>query len=104
MVVELNQNCLELPKEIFADLLCFEIHSQCISSGSSKYFWFSSTTIITRETKLLKTLIITFAKRSGRLGTLRGQSQKKAEGVFADGLEKFVYDPKSVEKFVGIVE
>ena len=51
MVVELNQNCLELPKEIFADFLCFQIHSQCISSSRSKYFWFSSTTIITHETK-----------------------------------------------------
>ena len=32
------------------------------------------------------------------------KATKKAEGVFADGLEKFVYDPKSVGKFVSIVE
>ena len=49
MVVELSQNFFLLLKEIFADLLCFQIHSQCISFGRSKYFWFSSTTIITRE-------------------------------------------------------
>ena len=57
-------------------------------------------------------MIIRFARRTGRLGILlRIKPEKKAESVFeevgtdqrirCEGLERFAYDPKSVEKFRG---
>ena len=64
---------------------------------------------------MVRKLNIRFARRSGRLEMLRGQNhKKKEESVFkkleqtqrirSEGLERVAYDPKSVEKFGGIVE
>ena len=58
---------------------------------------------------------IRFARRSGKLEMLRGQNHKKKKKVSlkklertqrirSEGLERVAYDPKSVEKFGGIVE
>ena len=61
--------------------------------------------------KLVKRLV----RGSGRLGMFRGQSHKKQQKVSLkklertqrirrERLEKVAYDPKSIEKFGGIVE
>ena len=58
----------------------------------------------------MKKLLIRFEKRSERLKKPHDQSQKKKKKVFlkklertqrvrGEGLERVVYDPKSVEKF-----
>ena len=58
---------------------------------------------------------IWLARRSGRLGMLRGQSHTKKQIVYLkkleqtqrirrEGLEKVTYDPKSIEKFGYILE
>ena len=58
---------------------------------------------------------IRFARRSGKLEMLRGQNHKKKKKVSlkklvrtqrirSEGFERVAYDPKSVEKFGGIVE
>ena len=62
----------------------------------------------------MKKLLIRFEKRSERLKKPHDQSQKKRRKCFeeagavpkssGEGLERVVYDPKSVEKFGGIVE
>ena len=58
VAVELSQNYLELPKEIFGCLFRFQIPSQCISFPSSKWFSLSSITTLGRGTKMVSTYII----------------------------------------------
>ena len=64
---------------------------------------------------MVRKLNIRFVRRNGRLEMLRGQNHKKKKKVSlkklertqrirGEALERVAYDPKSVEKFGGIVE
>ena len=63
---------------------------------------------------MVRKLIMRFARRSGRLEILHGRShKKKGESVLElgrtqriryEGLERFVSEAESVEKFGGIVD
>ena len=78
MLVEMSQKYLELPEEMYWLWIWKQRRSTNISFGSSKHFWLSFTTIISRQTKLWGFWLQNSRKRAEDAGCSAVKATKKS--------------------------